>query len=225
APPSPTIRYATPAAAPPVEKPRTARDRRCHPRVGARGVAGHLQTASGVMAGLPVENISLGGLFVRSQSPLALGTQMTILLFRSGFRRPIQVIGQVVSAVSPEQARQWGAMAGMGIRFDQMDGDAPLRLRMLIDELGGASARPAAPPPPAPVATLAPAPATASPRSPELTLATEMLEAQSQTIQDLHAQIKALRKEISVRDRAINELTSALRAEKATRAALAEHRR
>jgi len=114
-----------------------ARNRRRHDRVAARGLASHLQTGAESTAGLAVENISLGGLFVRTASALPIGTRVALQMVRPGLKRAIRATGHVVSVITPEQARAKGVTAGMGIGLDGLDPESEQRLRALVEEMGG----------------------------------------------------------------------------------------
>src|SRR4051794_9962895 len=69
--------------------PARPRNRRRHVRVEARGLAGHLQSRDGSTPGLPVANISMGGLFVRSATAFAPGTPVMLQIVRPGLKRAI----------------------------------------------------------------------------------------------------------------------------------------
>ncbi|MFT3776028.1 MAG: PilZ domain-containing protein [Minicystis sp.] len=198
------------------------RSRRMHKRVPARGVASLVQARDLRTPGLTVENISMGGLFVRSASPLDPGTPVLLQVVRPGLKRAIQIAGRVVSVVSPAEARARGAVAGMGIGFDRIDGDAEQRLRALVDNLAGAAAPPAAPRAPEPPTRAATAiedarPASAVVPAPvlaatlhELAAAREDLAARDRRIEEIEAELKSLRKELLRRNRTIGELANRL---------------
>jgi Tfp pilus assembly protein PilZ len=206
--------------------PLSSRNRRRHARVQGRGVAGHLQSEFVSVAGVAVENISLGGLFVRSATALEVGTRVKLQLVRPGLKRAIQVSGRVVSVVTPEAARAHGAVAGMRIGFDPLDAEGERRLAALIDDLGGASiARPAprAPEPPpaprapepvvAPPAAAAPVPAPVPALSAsflELCEARGTIEEQSRRLAEMESELKVLRAELLRRNRTIGDLAKRL---------------
>src|SRR5262245_14719650 len=127
--------------------PTRSRDRRRHERVPARGLASHIQAKDASVAGLPVENISMGGMFVRSASTLQPGTPVMLQVVRPGLKRAIQMTGRVVSVVTPAEARERQVVPGMGISLDCIDREAQARLRALVDDLAVYAA---APKPPAP---------------------------------------------------------------------------
>lgn len=191
------------------QAPRSARprNRRLHARVGARGVASHLQTRDGSTPGLSVENISMGGLFVRSATAFAPGTPVLLQLVRSGLKRAIQLSGQVVSVVSPAEARERGSVAGMGIVLHGLDREMEPRLRVLVDDLAGIA--PTARPAPAPRAPEGPAPGASliavAPVSDESAQA-------GRRVEELEAEIKHLRGELLRRNRTIGDLANRLAA-------------
>lgn len=110
-------------------------NRRRYVRVEGCGLASHLQTRDSSTPGLAVENLSMGGLFVRSNAPLPLGTVVMMQLVRPGLRRALTLTGRVVSVVTVREATMRGAVAGMGISLTRPDGDVRARLRSLILEL------------------------------------------------------------------------------------------
>ena len=113
-------------------------DRRRHPRVATRGMAGHVQTVDASMPGLAVENLSQGGVFVRCNAALEPGTPVMVQLVRPGSKRVIAVQGRVVTVIAPAAAKATGTVAGMGIRLDRGDRDAATQLRQLVEELAPA---------------------------------------------------------------------------------------
>ncbi len=72
-------------------------------------------------------DISMIGLFVRTDSQIRAGTTLALRLYLEGHR--IDVVGQVARAVSAEAARRLGLTPGLGIVFTQiMAGRAALAL-------------------------------------------------------------------------------------------------
>lgn len=211
--------------------PARARDRRRHERIPARGLASHLQAKDSSVAGLAVENISMGGMFVRSASSLQPGTPVMLQVVRPGLKRAIQMTGRVVSVVTPAEARERQVVAGMGISLDCIDREAQARLRALVDDLAvfaaAAPARPAvaqrAPEPPVVVAAQpAPAPKQAEATAIEMARL-ELAEAQDQIVRqheklvsqahrlaEMEAEMKTLRAELLRRNRTIGDLANRL---------------
>jgi Tfp pilus assembly protein PilZ len=182
------------------------RNRRHHSRVEARGVASHIQSKDMSTPGLAVENISMGGLFVRTANALEPGTRVMVQVVRPGLKRALQMTGRVISAISPEQARARGSIAGMGVSLDAADGDTEQRLRALIDDLAGTSA----------AVVRLPAPRAPEPKAPpELAAAQEKTTAQERRIAELEAELKGLRSELLRRNRTIGELANRFSAHEA----------
>jgi Tfp pilus assembly protein PilZ len=217
------------------------RNRRRHARVDGRGVAIHLHTKDASAPGLAIENISMGGLFVRSATALPLGTRVMLQVVRPGLRRAIELTGHVASVVTPVEAGVRSLVAGMGICLDTVvDADTERRLRALVDELAAARppvrlpAQPAAQPTAEPAArvlpaVLAPVPAPApavlapvpapAPAAAELAQAKAHCEAQARRIAQLEAELGNLRKEMLRRNRTVGELANRLAAFEQIRAA------
>lgn len=71
-------------------------------------------------------NLSIGGMFIATETPLELGTRFRLRFAVPGRGKPIETVGEVRWCVPPEQA---GAMnAGMGVQFDPLK---PAELRAL----------------------------------------------------------------------------------------------
>ena len=67
---------------------------------------------------LSTTNVSRGGLFVRSERYVELGTEVAVKLdLPDG--RSLELVGVVAHAISTEQARQRGCAPGFGIRFHE----------------------------------------------------------------------------------------------------------
>jgi hypothetical protein len=104
-------------------------------------MAGHLRVKDEVLAlGLPVENISPGGLFVRCDEPLPVGTPVALELTRPGLSPTLKLTGRTVGLVKAEA----GSPAGMRIQFDPVPQDVAARLQRLLGDLApaGAAAKP-----------------------------------------------------------------------------------
>lgn len=120
-------------------------ERRKHRRVKAKSVAGHLRVKNQVLAlGLPIDNISMGGLFLRCGNPLPAGTPVVLELVQPTLGAPLKVVGTSVLAVSADEASRSGRPSGMAIRFDPMPDEVQKRLnRLLVDLVSAQSAKPA----------------------------------------------------------------------------------
>jgi Tfp pilus assembly protein PilZ len=103
------------------------RNRRRHRRVQLKHVSTRLTAAGALHIGLRVENLSLGGCFVRCPTLLNLGTEVKLEIHRPGASQPIPVPGRVVS-------HRGRPTPGMGIAFAPM----PREVRQRIEGLVGA---------------------------------------------------------------------------------------
>ena len=82
-------------------------------------------------------NISLGGVFIRSQKPLPTGTRLKIKFNLPELNNMIETTGVVAHVVNLEEN---GGQSGMGIRFDDLD----VRSKELIDHLMASDLEPVA---------------------------------------------------------------------------------
>ena len=110
-------------------------NRRRHTRVRARGVAAHLRTESGRTA-CQVENVSMGGLFVRTDRLEEVGAEIFVDLVKPGWKRQLTLTARVTSRVDSLDGRLSRRMPGMGIQFLRLDEKQHDRLRTLLRELG-----------------------------------------------------------------------------------------
>lgn len=85
----------------------------------------NLQRGDEILAGLAVENLSMGGAFVRTARPLHEASPVGIVLVAPGRSRPIRLTGRVVSV-----ARDHGA--GMGLCFDPYPQEIASALHALL---------------------------------------------------------------------------------------------
>ncbi len=79
-------------------------------------------------------NISKGGIFVRTSSPLPLGTKVRLTLELPGTKQSVPVLGQVAFLLTPELAARQGKVPGIGVRFTEMETDAQRTLAAFVDE-------------------------------------------------------------------------------------------
>jgi hypothetical protein len=105
---------------------------RRHRRVEARGVAVHIDAD----ADCNIENISVGGLFLRTTSPLPIGMPVRVDLAKAGQRTPLVVSGRVVSVVTQADSARTDSPPGVGIELDPMTPDTEKRYYSLLRELG-----------------------------------------------------------------------------------------
>jgi type IV pilus assembly protein PilZ len=112
-----------------------ARNRRKHARVRARNVGAQLLTAHGRISA-QVENISRGGVFVRTDRPLEVGSDVLVELVRPGLRRALTLAARVTSRIDATEGRLSRRMPGMGMQFVSLDARQDERLLELLHELG-----------------------------------------------------------------------------------------
>jgi len=111
------------------------KEKRRHQRVPAEGVVAYLQVDD-MSASAIIENISAGGIFIRTARPMTAGTPVSLNLARSGLRKPLVLTGAVVSEVDQATAARYGGPPGMGIAFDEPDPDTERRLERVLKQLG-----------------------------------------------------------------------------------------
>jgi len=73
-------------------------------------------------------NISLGGVFIRSQNPLPVGTKLRVQFSLPGLEETVVTWGEVAHVIE-ERAKE--GFRGMGIRFDDLDSKS----KRVIDQL------------------------------------------------------------------------------------------
>jgi Tfp pilus assembly protein PilZ len=112
-----------------------SRNRRKHPRVRAKGVAAHLRTEKG-RTPCQVENVSAGGVFVRTDRLEQVGTEIFVDLVKPGWKRALTLTARVTSRVDAIDGRISKRPPGMGLQFLRLDDKQFERLRSLVLELG-----------------------------------------------------------------------------------------
>lgn len=113
-------------------------NRRRFPRVPLNRVSTRVKSRDKTLhIGLPVDNMSLGGCFVRSATPLRPGTEVQLEIQRPGASRTINVLGRVVSNASATK----GHPAGMGVAFLPMSSELSQRIEGLIGAVDPAAVR------------------------------------------------------------------------------------
>lgn len=83
-----------------------------------------------------IENISAGGLFLRTSAPMPLGMPVRVELREPTLRSPLIVSGRVVSIVTEGEAKKQDISPGVGIELDPMTGEPQKRFYALLRELG-----------------------------------------------------------------------------------------
>ena len=79
-------------------------------------------------------NINDGGIFVETDTPQPIGTNVELEFKLPGADRPIQVVGNVVRAVTADQVEPDG-IAGMAIEFENLDSDDRQQINEIIKKL------------------------------------------------------------------------------------------
>jgi Tfp pilus assembly protein PilZ len=115
-------------------------NRRRYPRVRAPGLAAHLRSDRGGVQCV-VENISLGGLFLRTDRLEEVGTSVSLLLVKPGWKKQLTLTARVTSRIEA-LAGQGRRVPGLGLQFTDVDGDCHERLRALLRQLGAPEAQP-----------------------------------------------------------------------------------
>ncbi|HKC59257.1 MAG TPA: PilZ domain-containing protein [Myxococcales bacterium] len=113
----------------------TSKEKRKHARVRPRGVVAHVRGPSAAFA-CPVENLSAGGLFLRTEQQLPRGTELHIALVKPGGRKPLHLAGLVAGVITPEEAASARFIPGLGVQFTEIDADEANRLEELLTALG-----------------------------------------------------------------------------------------
>src|SRR5687768_7055631 len=94
-------------------------NRRKHARVEGQGLAAYLHL-DGHQSGYSVDNISVGGVFVRTDRFVAVGTKLTFDLLKPGMAHSLPVAGSVVGVVTQEMAPRVKQPQGLRIQFQPM---------------------------------------------------------------------------------------------------------
>jgi uncharacterized protein (TIGR02266 family) len=110
-------------------------NRRRHSRVRVRNTVAHsgLERRRQIWV---VDNISAGGLFVRTENVLPLGATVELDVVRPGLGGPLQLQGRVVLVVDPATAQARSAPPGMGIAFEALAEPIRARLDEMLGTLG-----------------------------------------------------------------------------------------
>ena len=112
-----------------------ANNRRRHARIRARGVAAHVRTGHGRIA-CQVENVSMGGMFVRTDQIEEVGTELFVDLVKPGWKKQLSIEARVSSRIDVAGGRMSHQLPGMGMQFVRLDDKQHQRLQSLLRELG-----------------------------------------------------------------------------------------
>jgi uncharacterized protein (TIGR02266 family) len=112
-----------------------SKEKRKFTRVRPRGIMAHVRAPTSAFA-CQVENLSAGGLFLRTEQQLPRGTALQIELVKPGGRKPIELAGLVAGVITPEEAATARFIPGLGVQFTEIDADEANRLEELLTALG-----------------------------------------------------------------------------------------
>jgi hypothetical protein len=172
--------------------------------------------------GILVENIGLGGAYLRTDKPLPVGEPLDLELARPGHQALVRLHGRVVSAVKQDRALEMDKPPGMGVSFGTLDERTRESLRELIRsfvpegmslELKRTPAIKVTAARPEPVSTLSqdlpgpiPMPPPSVPRRDETAFLKAQVTSLVQQIADLHEQLNARANEIDGLHTAVERL-------------------
>lgn len=92
-------------------------NRRRHARVKPQQVTARIRSPGGLHIGLGIENISVGGAFVRCNTVIPIASRVSLEISRVGAGQPMVVPAKVMTCVSPADALRLGRAAGVGLEF------------------------------------------------------------------------------------------------------------
>ena len=190
---------------------------RVHPSVLATRVA----TRDVSQIGILVENIGLGGAYLRTDKPLPVGEPIDLELARPGQHALVRLHGRVVSALKQDRAVEMDRPPGNGVSFGTLDERTRESLRALIRSFVPESVAlemPSAPQikltaaRPEPVSELSqgdlpgPLPMPSVPRRDESAFLKAQVRGLVQQIADLHEQLNSKSNEIDSLHTAVERL-------------------
>ena len=105
--------------------------RRQFGRVRTVGLTAHLFTGGRLASSLPVENLSLGGAFLRTLVPIRVGTAVGLQLHCPGRPQPLTLAGKIVTGLREDRTELRGA-AGLGLAFGPLTVEQSGWLRRLL---------------------------------------------------------------------------------------------
>jgi type IV pilus assembly protein PilZ len=79
-------------------------------------------------------NINDGGIFVETDAPQPIGTNVELEFKLPGADQPIEVVGNVVRSISTDQIGSDG-VSGMAIEFENLDSDVRQQINEIIQKL------------------------------------------------------------------------------------------
>lgn len=94
----------------------------------------HAGTAEFIIDGktfnAPVQDVSKSGILLATDMNLEIGKKVSLSFELPGYKKPIQVEGEIVRQIAENKHRD--TPAGIGIRFDDFNGDSQKRLEKYI---------------------------------------------------------------------------------------------
>ena len=112
-------------------------NRRKHPRLSAPKLAATVRMGEQGTACL-LQDISPGGLSLRTEKPFAVGLLLSMALLRPGWRKPLHLSGRVVSVTPRAPGANGGIGITVGVAFEGLLPTSRERLDALLVELGAA---------------------------------------------------------------------------------------
>ncbi len=80
-------------------------------------------------------NINDGGIFVETETPQPVGTDVELEFKLPGADQPIKVVGNVVRSVSAADQTDSNATLGMGIEFENLGSDVRQQINEIVKKL------------------------------------------------------------------------------------------
>jgi|NOAtaT_5_FD_contig_51_1462483_length_952_multi_2_in_0_out_0_1 response regulator RpfG family c-di-GMP phosphodiesterase len=78
----------------------------------------------------PIQDVSKSGILLTTDMTIEAGTKVSLSFSLPGYKKPIKVEGEVVRCIAADSRRN--TKAGVGIRFDEFNGDSQKRLEKYI---------------------------------------------------------------------------------------------
>ena len=110
-------------------------NRRKHRRAQARGIAALVRTEKGMTPCL-VENLSSGGIFIRTARLMPVGVAVSINVVRPGMTSALRLTGRIANSIPAKPVAGRLMPPGMGIAFDKLPDDTNAQLGKLLREFG-----------------------------------------------------------------------------------------
>ena len=98
-------------------------------------------THSGDLEELPLEDVSLGGVFIKTSRPWPRGSFVRLRFPVDDNAPPLGLMGRVVHVIDEETSAQKSRAPGMGVQFDGLSPDTEAMLRRFVGKLVEAERR------------------------------------------------------------------------------------